>query len=195
MANYNNNLKRNKPFVAFLNSLKPGWYQVGGCLLRNEAGEVTGRTPWLAHEEWWAVYVQGDKAHLKVEEVAEVAEIIAAGEDCQLTASALRFLGFIADYYNEQAGKKISIAPKAPKAEKPEKAVAMTALDALAKYLTDNNINSRKMRLAGCSDESVIAVIDGKYLEFTPAGLVVSEKKPVAKKALALAAPVDDCPF
>lgn len=186
MANYNTNLKRNKAFIGFLNALKPGWAEIGGRLMRDENGNVSGRTPWLAHEEWWQAYVQTDKGHLKESEIAEFAAVIAAGEDCQLTASALRFLSFIADYYSEQTGKKISIAPKE------EKPVAMTALDALAKYLADNNISSRKMRLASCSDDHVVAVISGEYLAFTSAGLVAEL---VAKKAIALPGSGDECPF
>lgn len=30
-----------------------GWAQVGGRMIRNEQGEVTGRTEWIGHEDWW----------------------------------------------------------------------------------------------------------------------------------------------
>lgn len=31
-----------------------GWEERGGYLLRNERGEVTGRTKWIPRAQWWA---------------------------------------------------------------------------------------------------------------------------------------------
>lgn len=187
MANYNVNLKKNKVFVAFLKSLKPGWAEEGGKVVLIN-GLFHCRTKWLPHEEWWQAYVQADRNHLKEHEIAEFAAVIAAGEDCTLTVPALRFLEFIAQYYCEMIGKRsLKIAPaiEQESADEPR-----TALLALAEYCVTNNISTRKMRVVSASDDDVVAVIAGEYLEFNRNGLVGKGKavKPVARLPI-------DCPF
>lgn len=194
MANYNVNLKRNKAFVAFLKSLKAGWAEEGGHLLLidNSQGvrldNIAGRTKWLPHEEWWQAYVQADRNHLKEHEIAEFAAVIAAGEDCTLTVPALRFLEFIAGYYCEMSGKR-SLKTAAP-VDQVETEEPRTALLALAEYCVAQGISTRKMRVVSASDDDVVAVIAGEYLEFNRTGLVGKEKavKPVASLPI-------DCPF
>ena len=194
MTNYNTNLKRNKAFVAFLKSLKPGWAEEGGHLLLidNSQGvrldNIAGRTKWLPHEEWWQAYVQADRNHLREHEIAEFAAVIAAGEDCTLTVPALRFLEFIAQYYCEMSGKRS--LKTAPAIEKEEAEEPRTALLSLAEYCVENNISTRKMRVVSASDDDVVAVVAGEYLEFNRTRLVGKEKavKPVASLSA-------DCPF
>lgn len=190
MANYNVNLKKNKAFVAFLKSLKPGWAEEGGKVVLID-GQFHCRTKWLPHEEWWQMYVQGDRGHLKETEIAEFAAVIAAGEDCQLTVSALRFLSFIVDYYAVMTGKRaLKISPAA---EKQLVAESRTALLALAEYCVNNNVNTRKMRVLSASDDVVVAVIAGEYLDFNRSGLIKVPAKSVSRLA---ALPADlDCPF
>lgn len=194
MANYNVNLKKNKVFVAFLKSLKPGWAEEGGHLLLKDsslgvfADNISGRSKWLPHEEWWQIYVQGDRRHLKEHEIAEFAAVIAAGEDCQLTAPALRFLEFIAGYYCKMTGKRsLKIAPAVEQetADEPR-----TALFSLAEYCVEQGISTRKMRVVSASDDGVVAVVAGEYLEFNRNGLVGKEK--AVKPVFSLLA---DCPF
>lgn len=197
MANYNVNLKKNKAFVAFLQNLKPGWAEEGGHLLLKDnslgvfADNISGRSKWLPHEDWWQAYVQADRSHLKEHEIAEFAAVIAAGEDCQLTVSSLRFLEFIADYYAEMSGtKRVRITPVAEK--QPVEAVRI-ALLSVAEYLEQKNINSRKMRVASVSDDRAVVVIAGEYLEFDRKGLVGKKAQPVSRL---VALPADlDCPF
>ncbi len=188
MANYNMNLKRNKGFVAFLACLKPGWLQEGGKIILDDGGKFHCRTTWLPHEEWWQAYVQADRNHLREHEIAEFAAVIKAGEDCTLTVPALRFLEFIAGYYCEMSGKRsLKIAPAVEQetADEPR-----TALLALAEYCVAQGISTRKMRVVSASDDDVVAVIAGEYLEFNRNGLVGKEKavKPVASLSA-------DCPF
>lgn len=198
MANYNTNLKRNKTFVAFLKSLKPGWLQEGGKIVLVD-GRFHCRTTWLPHEGWWQAYVQADRNHLKEHEIAAFAAVIAAGEDCTLTVSALRFLEFIAQYYCEMSGKRS--LKTAPAIEQESADEPRTALLALAEYCIANNINTRKMRVetrfsANAENNTVIAVIAGQYLEFDRNGLI---KKPAKKISRFIAMPADlddlDCPF
>lgn len=197
MANYNVNLKKNKAFVAFLQNLKPGWAEEGGHLLLKDnslgvfADNISGRSKWLPHEEWWQAYVQADRNHLKEREVAEFAAVIAAGEDCQLTVSSLRFLEFIADYYCTMAEKKpLRLLPIAEK--QPVEAVR-TALLSVAEYCTTNNVNTRKMRVASATDAVAVVIIGGVYLEFDPKGLVTKKAAPASQL---VAIPADlDCPF
>lgn len=167
MANYNTGLKSNLGFVAFLKALRPGWAEIGGRLLRDEQGNAVDRTKWLPHEEWWAVYVQNDSRHLKPAEIAEMAEIIAAGENCELTDSALRFLDFIAGYYAEMNGTKpLRIAPSKPRAEKP----ANKALQAIAEFSVAHEIDTGKIKIVELLADSAIVSIGGQQWHISPGG-------------------------
>lgn len=192
MANYNINLKKNKAFCGFLKSLKPGWAEEGGRVVMVD-GRFHARTKWLPHEEWWAAYVQADRNHLKEWEIAEFAAVIAAGEDCQLTAPALRFLEFIAGYYCEMNGKQpLKISPAAEQADDEPR----SALLSLAEYCVEQGISTRKMRVVSASDAVVVAIISGAYLQFDRTGLVETiSRAPRQIVAKAETAAAYDCPF
>lgn len=167
MANYNTSLKRNAGFVSFLKGLRPGWLEIGGRLLRDEHGNATARTKWLPHEEWWQLYVNGDKSHLKESEISEVAEIIAVGEDCELTAAALRFLEFIAGYYTEMNGlKPLRIAPGKARASKP----VHPGLEAVAEFAVARKIDTRKIKIVELLADSAIVSISGQQWRVSPGG-------------------------
>lgn len=167
MANYNTGLKRNVGFVSFLKSLRPGWQEEGGHLLRDEQGTPCGRTKWLPHEEWWQVYVQADKGHLKEYEVVEMAEIIAVGEDCELTAPALRFLEFVAAYYAEMNRiKPLRIAPSKPRAGKP----ANPALEAIAEFAVVRKIDISKIKIVELLADSAIVSVNKQQWHVSPGG-------------------------
>lgn len=160
MTNYNTSLKRNAGFVAFLRSLKPGWAEIGGRLLRDEQGNAVARTKWLPHEDWWQVYVQADSKHISPADVFEVAEIIAAGEKCELTDSALRFLEFIAAYYAEMNGMKpLRIAPSKPRKEKS----AHPGLAAIAEFAVVRKIDTAKIRIVELLADSAIVSVAGQH--------------------------------
>jgi len=176
MANYNTGLKRNSGFVAFLKALKPGWQEIGGRLLRDEQGNAVARTKWLPHEDWWQAYVQADKAHLKESEIFEIAEIIAVGEDCELTGSALRFLEFIASYYAEANGLKIlRVAPGKARASKP----AHPGLLAIAEFSATRQIDTRKITLVELMPDSAIIEVGGKQWRVTSGGKASKVKSDV----------------
>ena len=174
MANYNTSLKRSAGFVSFLKGLRPGWQEEGGHLLRDEHGTPCSRTKWLPYEEWWQAYVQSDKSHLKEWEIAEIAEIIAVGEDCELTAPALRFLEFIAGYYAEMNGlKPLRIAPSKQRAEKP----ANLALVAIAELAVARGIDTRKIKIVEILADSAIVEISGQQWHVKAGGKATHVKK------------------
>lgn len=94
-----------------------------------------------------------------------MAEIIAVGEDCELTAAALRFLEFIAAYYAEMAGTKpIRIAPRKRRAEKP----ANAALVAIAEFSVARGIDTRKIRIVELMTDSAIVEVSGQQWQVSP---------------------------
>ncbi len=73
-----------------------GWAERGGRLLRDESGQVTGRTKWLPRSEWWAAYKASGKGTLS--ETAAKAALQAALDGQPLTAKQQALLEFLADY-------------------------------------------------------------------------------------------------
>lgn len=167
MANYNTSLKRNAGFVAFLKNLRPGWQEIGGRLLRDDQGNAVARTKWLPHEEWWQAYVKTEKSHLKEREISEVAAIIAVGEDCELTETALRFLEFIAGYYSEMNGlKPLRIAPSKARASKP----VHPGLEAVAEFAVASQFDTRKIKIVELLADSAIVSVSGQQWHVSPGG-------------------------
>lgn len=170
MANYNTSLKRNQGFVLFLKSLKPGWQEIGGRLLRDDQGNAVARTKWLPHEEWWQAYVQADRSHLKENEIGEVAEIIAVGENCELTDAALRFLEFIASYYTEMNGlKPLRVAPSKQRQGKP----IHPALEAIAEFSARRNLDTAKIKIVEMMTDSAIVSVSGQKWNVSQGGKAV----------------------
>lgn len=77
-----------------------GWVEKGGYLLRDEQGNVTGRTKWAARDEWWKAYKDSGKGTL-VEKEAK-AQIQKAIDGRPLSAAGRRLIEFINEYHADQ---------------------------------------------------------------------------------------------
>lgn len=75
-----------------------GWAEVGGRMIRNEQGEVTGRTGWIPHEPWW----QGRAGGLDKEQTREAVRKALAGE--ALSRNETRAI----DYMVEKAQERLA---------------------------------------------------------------------------------------
>lgn len=73
-----------------------GWAERGGRLLRDESGQVTGRTTWLPRDAWWAAYKASGKGTLN--EAQAKAALQAAIDGQPLNEKAQALLEFLADY-------------------------------------------------------------------------------------------------
>ena len=111
--------------------------------------------------------MQADSRHITPAEVDEVAEIIAVGENCELTDSAIRFLEFIAGYYAEMNGlKPLRTAPSKPRKEKP----AHPGIEAIAWFAAEKNIDTRKIKIVELMADSAIVSVDGQHWHVSQGG-------------------------
>ncbi|MBL8258379.1 MAG: hypothetical protein JNM60_01030, partial [Candidatus Competibacteraceae bacterium] len=77
-----------------------GWSEKGGSLLRDERGNVTGRTKWIARDEWWAAYKSAGKGTLTEKEAK--AQLKNAIDGKPLSAGGRRLIEFIREYHADQ---------------------------------------------------------------------------------------------
>lgn len=73
-----------------------GWAQEGGRLLRNEAGEVSGRTSWIPNAEWWP----GRPGGYNADEVGRIVDKALAGG--QLGPKQRQLVEYMADVSRER---------------------------------------------------------------------------------------------
>ena len=77
-----------------------GWSEKGGSLLRDERGNVTGRTKWIARDEWWAAYKSAGNGTLTEKEAKEQLKNAIDGKP--LSAGGRRLIEFIREYHADQ---------------------------------------------------------------------------------------------